>query len=159
MLPWHSFQLMVWKSITNVIFQAFLFKLPSQNINKLETLMRRHTVDSCLACSGLMTNGVCQLFLKFAYWVTAFWICRPGYTISAFVYLGICTYRHPTRLRHRHQFLHMIRVNRSVSLHDENRGNKSSVRDSVEKNVVCRIYALVLLYILLKDIIVYIAVP
>ena len=77
MLPWHSFQQMLQKPITNVIFQAFWLKLLSRNKNNLETLMQWHTVDSCLACSGLMKNGVCQLFLKFAYWVTAFWIRWP----------------------------------------------------------------------------------
>ena len=44
--------------------------------------MRWHTVDSCLACSGLMKNGICQLFLKFAYWVTAFWIRWPDYHVT-----------------------------------------------------------------------------
>ena len=44
----------------------------------METLIRWHTVDSCLTYSGLVKNGVCQLFLKFAYWVTEFWIRWPA---------------------------------------------------------------------------------
>ena len=51
----------------------------SQLKKKLERLIRWHTVDSWLVYSGLMKNGVCQLFLKFAYWVTAFWIRWPDY--------------------------------------------------------------------------------
>ena len=39
---------------------------------------RWHTGDSCLAFSVLMKTDACQLFLKFAYWVTAFWILWPG---------------------------------------------------------------------------------
>ena len=45
--------------------------------SKMETLIRWHKIDSCLAYSGLMKNCVCQLFLKFAYWVMAFW---PDYS-------------------------------------------------------------------------------
>ena len=41
---------------------------------KVRTLIWWHTVDSCLAYIGLMENCVCQLFLKFAYLFTEFWI-------------------------------------------------------------------------------------
>ena len=53
--------------------------LTQSKYKRIETLIRWHTVDSCLAYSGLMKNGVCQLFLEFAYWVTAFWIRWPDY--------------------------------------------------------------------------------
>ena len=68
-------------------------------------------------------------------------------SISVLVHLGICNYRHLTRLRHRHQFIHMIRINQFVSFHYEIRANTNSVHTSEEKDVVCRRYALVLLSI------------
>ena len=48
-------------------FLSILTLISQSKYTKLETLIRWHTVDSCLAYSGLMKNGVCQLFLKFAY--------------------------------------------------------------------------------------------
>ena len=60
-------------------FWSFLTQISQSKYKKLETLIRWHTVDSWLAYSGLMKNGVCQIFLKFAYWVTAFWIRWPDY--------------------------------------------------------------------------------
>ena len=79
MLPWQSFQLRVRKPITNVNFQAVSLKFPSQN-----TKNWRHLSDGIrlihvwhMAYSGLMNNGVCQLFLIFAFWVTEFWIRWP----------------------------------------------------------------------------------
>ena len=53
-------------------FSSILTLISQSKYKKLETLMRWHTADSCLAYNGLMKNGVCQLFLKFAYWVTEF---------------------------------------------------------------------------------------
>ena len=35
-----------------------------------------------------MENGVCQLFLKFAYWVTAFWIRWPDYNGRTNIYIS-----------------------------------------------------------------------
>ena len=60
-------------------FSSILTPISLSKYKKLETLIRWHTVDSCLTYSGLMKNGVCQLFLKFAYWVTEFWIRWPDY--------------------------------------------------------------------------------
>ena len=60
-------------------FSCILPLISRSKYKKLETLIRWHTVDSCLAYSGLMKNGVCQLFLKFAYWVTELWIRWPDY--------------------------------------------------------------------------------
>ena len=79
-LPWHSFQPRERQPITNVNFQAFNSNSQSK-YTKLKTLTTWHTVDSCLAYSGLMKNGVCQLFFKFAYWVTEFWIRWLDYYI------------------------------------------------------------------------------
>ena len=36
-----------------------------------------------------MKNGVCQLFLKFAYWVTEFWIRWPDYTTRKLLSLSL----------------------------------------------------------------------
>ena len=80
MLHCHSFQLRVRKPITNVNFKHFNWNTPVR-IQKLETLIRRHTVYSCLAYSGLMKNGVCQLFLRFAYWVTKSSVRWPDYEL------------------------------------------------------------------------------
>ena len=63
-------------------FWSFLTLISQSKYKKLETLIRWHMVDSWLTYSGLMKNGVCQLFLKFAYWVTAFWIHWPDYKDS-----------------------------------------------------------------------------
>ena len=62
-------------------FWSFLTIISYSKYKKLDTLIRWHTVDSWLAYSWLMKNGVCQLFLKFAYWVTAFWIRWPDYKV------------------------------------------------------------------------------
>ena len=62
-------------------FWSFITLISQSKYKKLETLIRWHTVDSWLAYIGLMKNGVCQLFLKFAYWVTAFWIRWPDYAL------------------------------------------------------------------------------
>ena len=53
-------------------FSSILTLISQSKYKKLETLIRWHTVDSCLAYSGLMKNAVCQIFLKFSYWVTEF---------------------------------------------------------------------------------------
>ena len=53
-------------------FSSILTIISKSKYKRMETLMRWHAVDSCLAYSGLMANGVCQIFLKFAYWVIEF---------------------------------------------------------------------------------------
>ena len=60
------------RPITNVNFKAFASNFRVKIQKKMETLIRWHTVDSCLTYNGLMRNGVCQFFLKCAYWLTQF---------------------------------------------------------------------------------------
>ena len=53
-------------------FSNILTLISQSKYKKLDTLIQWHAIDTCLAYSGLMENGVCQLFLKFAYWITKF---------------------------------------------------------------------------------------
>ena len=76
-LQWLSFQLRLLKPHYQRQFSSFLTLISQSKYRKLETHIWWHTVDSCLIYGGLMKNGVCQLFLKFAYWVTEFWIRWP----------------------------------------------------------------------------------
>ena len=62
-------------------FSGFFILISQSKYKKLGTLIQWHTVDSLLAYRGLMENGVCQLFLNFAYWVSAFWIRWPDYIV------------------------------------------------------------------------------
>ena len=55
---------------------SILTLISQAKYQNLETLIRWHMMDSYLAYSGLMKNGVCQC--KFAYWVTAFCIRWPN---------------------------------------------------------------------------------
>ena len=78
MLPWHSFHPRVRKPIINVNFEALWLISKSKYKNTGDTYPMAYGWF-IIGIYWTNKNGVCQLFLKFAYWVAAFWIRWPDY--------------------------------------------------------------------------------